>query len=79
MQNLILKIKTKRYYFQEIRLYVWKIENFDELHPTTIEFNIFCLKFVQVSYLTMSTKGCLGLFLLCLDLELLKNLVPASV
>ena len=34
MQNLILKIKTKRYYFQEIRLYVWKIENFDELYKS---------------------------------------------
>ena len=30
--------------------------------PTTITFNIFCWNFAHVSYLTMSTKGCLGFF-----------------
>ena len=38
--------------------------------PTTQEFNIFCWNFAHVSYLPMSTKGCLGFYLFCLDLEL---------
>ena len=38
--------------------------------PTTLQFNIFCWNFLHVSYLPMSTKGCVGFFLFCLDLEL---------
>ena len=34
---------------------------------TTINFNIFGWNFAPVSYLTMSTKGCLGFFSFCLD------------
>ena len=36
--------------------------------PTTVEFNIYCWNFVRVSVLRMSTKGCMGFFLFCLDL-----------
>ena len=38
--------------------------------PTTIEFNIFCWNFAQVSYLPMSTKQCSRFVLFFLDLEL---------
>ena len=31
----------------------------------------FCWNFAHVSYLLMSTKGCVGFCLFCLDLELL--------
>ena len=47
--------------------------------PTTIEFNIFCWNFAHVSVLPMSTNGCFGFFLFCLDLELLINLVFVNV
>ena len=47
----------------------WKLQQ----APTAIKFNIFCWNFAHVAYLTMCTKGFLGLFLFCLDLKLLKN------
>ena len=36
---------------------------------TTLVFNVFCWNFAHVSYLPISTKGCSGFFLFCLDLE----------
>ena len=47
--------------------------------PTTIELNIFCWNFAHASVLSMSTIGCLGFFLFCLDLDLLINLVSVRV
>ena len=48
--------------------------------PITMEFNKFGWNFVYVFYLPMSTKESSGIFLFCLDLELLakmwKDLVP---
>ena len=38
--------------------------------PTTLQFNIFWWNFTHVSYLSMSTKGCTGFLVFCLDLEL---------
>ena len=39
--------------------------------PTAAKFIIFCRNFSHVSYLTMSTKGCSGFLLFCLDIEIL--------
>ena len=38
--------------------------------PTTIDFNNLLWNCAHVSYLPMSTKGCSGFFLFCLELEL---------
>ena len=38
--------------------------------PTTIDSDNFCWSFAHVSYLPVSTKGCSGFFLFCLELEL---------
>ena len=48
MQNLISKLKAKLYYFQETILFVWKIQNFDELqHEHEHEFLLkFCTNFL---------------------------------
>ena len=54
--------------FWETRYFVWKIENFDELQlPKTL---ISFAESLHVSYLPMSTKGCMEYFLFCLELEL---------
>ena len=45
---------------QAICLKNWKLWR----APTTTKFSIFCWNFTHVSYLTMSTKGCSGIFLL---------------
>ena len=50
---------------------VEKVESFDKLQVT--EFNIFCRNFAYFSYLTMSTKGCSGLFLFYLSLRKTRN------
>ena len=52
---------------QVICLKNWKVWR----APTTTKFNIFWRNFAHFSYLTMSTKGCSGFFLFCLDPELL--------
>ena len=53
--------KLRQSYFLETRLFVWKVENFEELQlPQGLV--IFCWNFTHVSYLTMSTKGCSGFF-----------------
>ena len=39
--------------------------------PINIEFNVFWWNFAHVFYLKMSTEGCSGLLIFCLDLELL--------
>ena len=60
MQNPILKfrqssvISGKPGYLTK-KLKLWQA-------PTTIEFDIFYWNFAHVSYLTTSTKGCLGFF-----------------
>ena len=46
--------------------------------PTTLQFNIFCWNFRHVSYLSMSTKGCAGFFLFCLNLELFAKIKKRS-
>ena len=51
---------------QVIYLKNWKLWQ----APTTVQFNIFCWTFAHFSYLPMSTKGCVGFFLFCLELEL---------
>ena len=85
--NLIIQIKWCKIQYlnldkallflsnQVISLKNWKLWQ----GPTTTEFNIFCLHFPHVSVLPMSTKGCSGLFLFCLDLELFTNLVSVNV
>ena len=45
----------------------------------SIEFNIFCWNFAHVLYLVMRTKGCMGLFLFCLGLKLLMQVLKTSV
>ena len=54
---------------QTICLKNWKLWG----APSATKFNLFCWDFAHVSYLRMSTKGCSGYFLFCLDLELLKK------
>ena len=47
---------------------------------TTLQFNTFCWNFAHVFYLPMSTKGCAGFLLFCLDLKLfakIKKVVSA--
>ena len=61
-------IKADFYYFQETRVFFWKIENFKELQLPEI---LILWNFAHAFYLVMSTKGCMGFFLFCLDLELL--------
>ena len=68
--NLVILIKLCKIWYlnldkallflrnQVICLKNWKLWQ----APTTIKFNIFCWDFARVSYLTMSTKGCLGFF-----------------
>ena len=46
-------------------LKIWKLWR----APTTLQFNIFIWNFTHVSYLPMTTKGCAGFSLFCLDLE----------
>ena len=77
--NLVIQIKLHKMRYlnldkallfprkQVICLKNWKLWR----APTTIKFNHFCWNFVHVSDLTMSTKGCSGFFLFCLDLEFL--------
>ena len=37
---------------------------------TTVGFNTFCWNFASISHSSISTKGCSGIFLFCLDIEL---------
>ena len=60
---------------QVICLKNWKLSR----PPTTIGFNTFYQNFTHVFYLTMPTKGCLGYFLFCLDLELSMKIVSVIV
>ena len=77
MQNPIAKLRQKSiiskkpgFLFEKLKL--WRAR-------TTIKFNIFCWNFAHVFYLIMSTKGCSGFFLFCLDLELLIKMLKTSV
>ena len=68
MQNPIQKFKQSSIVFEKPGILS---ENLKTLTSSNyLQFNIFCWNFTHVSYLPMSTKGCLGFFLFCLDLEL---------
>ena len=55
--------------FLRNQVFVWKFKNFDKLQlPYSLVF--FCWNFAHISYLPMPTKGCVGFFVICLDLEL---------
>ena len=70
---ILIKVCKIRYLnvdkFGETGLFVWKIENFDELQlPESL---IFLLKFCTRFLLNNVYKRVFGVFLFCLDLELL--------
>ena len=55
---------------QAICLKNWKLRR----APTTTKFDIICWNFAHVSYLTISTKGCSGFFILFRTWVINKNL-----
>ena len=59
---------------QAIFLKNWKLWG----APTTTKFNIFCWNCAHVSYLTMSTKACLGFFILFRSWVINKNVETRS-
>ena len=77
MQNLILKFRQSSSISEKPGNLHEKLKTLRA--PTTVEFIIFYWNFPHVSVLRMSTKGCVGFFKFCLDLELLINLVSVSV
>ena len=63
MQNPLLKFRQSLLSLRKQRLFYpksWKLC----WASTSIEFNIFCWNFAQVSYLPMPTIGCSGFFIL---------------
>ena len=75
MQSLMQKFRQSSLLFSRNQLFClknWKLSR----APTTIEFNIFCWNFPELSYLPMSTKECSGFFYFNLELlaEIKKHL-----
>ena len=70
MQNLIQKFRQSSIVFDKPGILP---ENLKTLTSSNYhkQFKSFCWNFAQVSNLPMSTKGCSGFFLFCLDLELI--------
>ena len=66
MQNTIQKFRQSSVVFKKLGILS---ENLETL--TTSNYPAFCWNFVHVFYLRMSTKGCVGLFYL--DLELFEK------
>ena len=67
MQNPIHKFGQSSIVFEKsgILLKIWKFWR----ASTTLQFNCFGWNLAHVSYLPISTKGCAGISLFCLDLE----------
>ena len=65
MQNHIQKFRQSSIVFKKPGILS---ENLKTLMSS--DFNNFCWRFAHVTYLPMSTKGCVGFFLFCLELEL---------
>ena len=59
---------------QVVCLKIWRLWR----APTTLQFNI-SINFAQISYLSTSTKGCVGFFKFCLDLELFAKIKKCLV
>ena len=68
MQNPIHKFGQSSIVFEKsgILFKIWKFWR----ASTTLQFNCFGWNLAHVSYLPVSTKGCAGISLFCLDLEL---------
>ena len=68
MENPIQKFRQSSIAFEKPGILSEKLKLWRA--PTITDFNNFCWDFAHVPYLPMLTKGCVGLFLFCLELEL---------
>ena len=57
MQNPMKQFRQSSIVFEKLGILSENLKT-----PTTLQFNIFCWNFTHVSYLPMSTKGCVGFF-----------------
>ena len=77
LQNPIVKFRQISFISEKPGFFPEKSKTLTS--PATIELKNFCWNFAHVSVLPMSTKRCSGLFLFCLDPQLLINLVSVSI
>ena len=70
MQNPIQNFRQSSIVFEKPGILPEKLKTLTSSNYHTVP-NIFCWDFAHVAYLPMSTKGCLGFSLFCVDLELL--------
>ena len=78
MQSPIQKLRQNSIVFEKPGILSENFKTFYELRLPYISI-LFCRNFAYVSYLPMSTKACVGVFLFCLDLELFAKVLKSLV
>ena len=78
MQSPIQKFRQNSIVFEKPGILSENFKTFYELRLPYISI-LFCRNFAYVSYLPMSTKACVGVFLFCLDLELFAKVLKSLV
>ena len=68
MQTPIQKFGQSSIFFEKPGILSENLKTVTSSNYPTVQY--FLLNFAHVSYLPMTTKGCVGFFLFCLDLEL---------
>ena len=72
MQNTIQKFRQSSIVFEKPGNLSQNLKTLTSSNYPTVQY--FCWNFAHVFYLPVSTKGCVGIFLFYLDLELLAKL-----